>query len=193
MVGHTFGMTEPSVAPTDASAPGAGGDESRSNLGRRIVFVVIGAASLVIAYLIGAAVLPRWWAQRIGGVVDGRLIFGNMLGFAVGLFFTMLPLFVLAAGWRFRKGWRRAMVFLFVALIVAIPNLLTVGIVVGSGNAAHAGERILDVDGPGFRGGSLVGAILGAVLALMLLWLIVSRGHNKRKVGELRSELEIRS
>lgn len=192
-VGHTFGMSEPSLAADDASVAGPEGDDARSNLGRRVLFGVIGIASLVIAYLIGAAVLPRWWAQRIGGVIDGRLIFGNMLGFGVGLVFTMVPLFVLAAGWRFKKSWRRAIVFLFAALIVALPNLLTVGIVVGSGNASHAGERILDVDGPGFRGGSLVGAIVGVILAFLLLWLIGSRGRNKRKVGELRSELDARS
>jgi len=163
------------------------------NLGRRVLFVVIGVAVLVIAYLIGGAVLPRWWAQRIGNVIDGRLVFGNLLGFSIGLVFTMLPLFVVGAGWRFKKSWKRAALFLVAALIAAAPNLLTLGIVIGSGNAAHAGERILDVEGPGFRGGSLVGAIVGAVLAAGLLWLMGSRRRNKRKAEELKIELDARS
>jgi MFS family permease len=185
-------MSEPTSASGDATAPSPlrAGDDS--NLGRRVFLFVVGAASLVIAYLIGAAVLPRWWAQRVSDVIDGRLIFGNMLGFGIGLVFTMAPLLVLAAGWRFKKSWRRAAAFVIAALVVAGPNLLTLGIVIGSGNAAHAGERILDVDGPGFRGGSLVGSIVGAVLSVMLLWLMGSRRRNKRKVDELKGELEAR-
>lgn len=193
LVGHTFGMSEPTAASGDANVPPPLRADGESNLGRRVLFFVIGVAALAIAYLIGAAVLPRWWAQRVSDVIDGRLIFGNMLGFGIGLVFTMAPLLVLAAGWRFKKSWRRAIVFVVAALIVAAPNLLTLGIVIGSGNAAHAGERILDVDGPGFRGGSLVGAVVGAALSVMLLWLMGSRRRNKRKVGELKTELEARS
>lgn len=185
-------MSEPTPASSDATVPTPHRSEGESNLGRRVFLFVVGAASVVITYLIGAAVLPRWWAQRVGNLIDGSLIVGNTVGFGIGLVFTMAPLFVLAAGWRFKKSWRRAAAFVVVALVVAGPNLLTLGIVIGSGNAAHAGERILDVDGPGFRGGSLVGAIVGAVLTLMLLWLMGSRRRNKRKVDELKSELDAR-
>lgn len=184
----------------DDTTPDAGGrstldstGESDGNLGRRVIIAVVVVAALVISYLIGAAVVPRWWAQRIGNVVDGSLVAGNTLGFGIGFAFTLAPMFVLAVGWRFKKSWKRALGFLIVAFVVAAPNLMTLGIVVGSGNAAHAGERILDVDGPGFRGGSLVGAIVGFVAGLALLWLIGSRRRNKRKASELAHELEGRS
>ena len=163
------------------------------SLGRRLLFLVVGVVALVIAYLVGGAVLPRWWAQRVSDVVDGRLIFGNMLGFATGFIFTLLPMFVLALGWRFKKSWKRALGFLIAAFVAAAPNLMTLGIVIGNGSAAHAGERILDVDGPGFRGGSLVGAVVGALSGLALLWLIGSRRRNKRKASELKNELDGRS
>ncbi len=186
-------MNDPTPDTGDDALRAAGTAGGERNLGRRVLFFVIGAAVLVIAYLIGAAVLPRWWAQRVSNVIDGRLVFGKMLGFSVGLIFTLLPLFILATGWRFKKSWRRALGFVVAALVAAAPNLLTLGIVIGSGNAAHAGERILDVDGPGFRGGSLVGAIVGVVIAMAVLWLIGSRRRNKRKAKELKVELDARS
>lgn len=187
-------MNDPIPASDDGAAPRAlDGSAGDRNLGRRVLIFVIAAAVLVIAYLIGAAVMPRWWAQRVSNVIDGRLIFGNMLGFSVGLVFTLLPLFVLATGWRFKKSWKRAAGFVVAAVVVAAPNLLTLGIVIGSGNAAHAGERILDVDGPGFRGGSLIGAIVGALLGVALLWLIGSRRRNKRKATDLKVELDAKS
>ena len=180
------------------SADEAGGADTsaksgESRLGRRVLFLVIGVVVLVTAYFVGGAVLPRWWAQRVSNVIDGRLIFGNTLGFVSGFLFTLLPIFVLALGWRFKKSWRRALVFLVAAFIVAAPNLLTLGIVIGDGNAAHAGERILDVDGPGFRGGSLVGVVVGVMVSSVLLWLVGSRGRNKRKASELQDELNSRS
>ncbi len=173
----------------DAGSATAASAGSERNLGRRIIFIVVAVAALAIAYVIGGAVVPRWWAQRISNIIDGRLLFGNLLGFSVAFAFTLAPMFVLAAGWRFKKSWKRALAFLIFAVLVAAPNLMTLGIVVGNGNAAHAGERILDVDGPGFRGGSLVGAIVGVVIGLGLLWLIGSRRRNKNKAAELAAEL----
>lgn len=177
----------------DAGSATATSTGSERNIGRRIVFIVVAIAALAITYLIGAAVVPRWWAQRISNVIDGRLLFGNLLGFSVGFAFTLLPIFVLSLGWRFKKSWKRGLMFLVGALIAGAPNLMTLGIVLGSGNAAHAGERILDVDGPGFRGGSLVGAIAAVVVGLALMWLVGSRRRNKNKASDLKHELETRS
>lgn len=175
---------------TPSSAPSA---SSERNIGRRVIVAVVVLAALVISYLIGAAVVPRWWAQRVSNVIDGSLVAGNTLGFGIGFAFTIAPMFVLAAGWRFKKSWKRALGFVIAAFVVGAPNLMTLGIVVGNGNAAHAGERILDVDGPGFRGGSLVGAIAGLVVGLGLLWLIGSRRRNKNKAAELKAELGSKS
>lgn len=192
-MGHTLAMGESDVSNADGAVSGPPSDSEKPNYGRRFFFFVIGAALLAIAYLVGAAVVPRWWAQRISNVIDGRLLFGNMLGFTVGFVFTLLPMFVLYVGWRFKKSWKRAAGFLIAAFVVAAPNLMTLGIVLGSGDAAHAGERILDVDGPGFRGGSLVGAAAAVVIGLALMWLIGSRRRNKRKAADLQSELSAQS
>lgn len=195
MFWHTLTMNDANQdldagSATASSAAASAGSER--NLGRRFIFLVVILAALIFAYVIGGAVVPRWWAQRISNIIDGRLIFGNMLGFAIGFAFTLLPMFVLSLGWRFKKSWKRAIGFLVAAFVVAAPNLMTLGIVVGSGNAAHAGERILDVDGPGFRGGSLVGAVVALFVGIALMWLVGSRRRNKDKASELKHELDAR-
>lgn len=154
-----------------------------------MLIAVVGLATLAIAYLIAAAVVPRWWAQRVGDLIDGRIAFGNFLGFATGFVFTLLPMFVVMAGWRFRKTWKRAALFLVFTAIAAMPNLLTLGIVIGDGSAASQGRSILDNDGPGFRGGTLVGVIAGLVVGSALWWLLGSRRRNKRKAADLEAEL----
>ena len=72
---------------------------------------MIGGIALVatlVAYLIGAAVIPRWWAQRIGNVVDGRISVGTTAGVFIGGLFTILPLLMLWMAWRFRRTWKSA-------------------------------------------------------------------------------------
>ena len=65
------------------------------------------------------------------------------------------------------------------AVLLAIPNLLTLGIVLGVGNAAHAGDRILDVEAPAFRGASLAGALIAVGLAASSLSHDVSRARAR--------------
>ena len=78
------------------------------------------------------------------------------------------------------------------AVVLAIPNLMTLGIVFGTRSAAHAGERILDVEGPGFRGGSLIGAVLGVAFVGVIVYLVTSRRASRRRAARLRDELDTR-
>ena len=81
---------------------------------------------------------------------------------------------------------------LALAVLLALPNLFTLGIVLGNGNAAHAGQRILDVEAPNFRAGSLAGAILAGVIFLGITYLFFARHRGKRREAELRGELKAR-
>lgn len=171
---------------------GAAIEESVSPLGRKLIGVAVAVVVAIVGWYIGAAVIPRWWAQRVGDVVDGRLTVGSLAGLFVGVVFTVLPLLVLWAGFRLRKTWRRALGFLIGAIVLALPNLFLLGIVLGNGNAAHAGERILDVDGPGYRGGSLIGAVLGLVAFVAVLYLATSRRINRDRARDLRGRLRDR-
>lgn len=187
-----MGAPEP-TSPLNPTALGQSLPQTKGSsfLSRIITWLVL-LAGLGLAWLLGSAVIPRWWAQRLGNLIDGRLIFGSFFGFAMGALFTILPLVALALGWRFRGGFKRALIFVVLAVLLAAPNLATLGIVLGSGNAAHAGERILDVDGPGLRGGTLVGSVIGALLTFGFLALVNSRRRNKRKARNLAQDLKAR-
>ncbi|HXF99074.1 MAG TPA: hypothetical protein VNJ46_10735 [Gaiellaceae bacterium] len=152
---------------------------------------VLGAAALVLLLLLGwlgAAFLPRWWAHRIGDQVQGSIAAGILLGLAYGFLFTALPLALVAWAARRPRTWRVRLAYLAGAAALASPNLLTLGIAVGTGNAAHAGERTLDVEAPGFRGATLAGAILAALALSWATYLVASRRSAWRELARLRAE-----
>ena len=132
--------------------------------------------------------MPRWWSHRIGDQVDGSIPAGITLGLVYGFLFTVLPLLVLFWAARKRRSWKAWLVCAAVAVFLALPNLFTLGIVVGGGNAAHAGDRTLDVDAPGFRGGTLAGAILAVLFIAGAKYLLASRRRARREVERLRTE-----
>ncbi|MEC3958808.1 permease [Nocardia sp. CDC153] len=159
----------------------------------RIIALVVGAAVLWLAYVILAAFIPRWWAQRIAEMVGSSFAKGIWYGLLMGAVCTAVPLFLLmlaALSWSKRGGRFIAGAAAVLALIVAIPNLMTLTIVLGDSNAAHAGQRILDVDGPGFRGAALAGAIVAAVLFLLVAFLVVRRRFRRHRAEKQRTAPE---
>jgi len=154
---------------------------------RRIVVGLCLVVALAVLALLGAAFLPRWWAQRIGDQAGGSITSGGFLGLFYGFVFTLLPLVVLWLAFRTLRSWRKRVVGLGVAILLAAPNLLTLGIVIGTGNGAHAGDRILDVEAPGFRGGTLGGALLAIASAVGVMYLLGSRRRARRRVDSLEA------
>jgi hypothetical protein len=146
---------------------------------RKLVVTAVAVGFVLLLGLIASATIPRWWAQRIGDQVDGSIVAGTLVGLFYGFVFTFLPLIVLAAVLRWRRTLRALVIATAVAVLLAIPNLLTLGIVVGRGNAAHAGDRILDVEAPAFRGASLAGALLAAAIVLFVGYLVFSRDRAR--------------
>jgi preprotein translocase subunit SecG len=106
---------------------------------------------------------------------------------------TLVPLIFFRAVWQVRKR-KHARIMQITALalgvIFALPNLLSLTVVLGNNNAAHAGERILDVDGPGFRGASVVGAVLGVALFLGLVALGYMYKKRGKDLDKMRGELK---
>lgn len=147
---------------------------------------------LVVAGLLGAAFLPRWWAHRIGAQVGGRLGLGIALGLFYGFVFTGLPVLILRWAFRKRRSFKTWLIWIGVAIVLALPNLLTLGIVLGSGKAAHAGERTLDVDAPNFRASCLAGAIVAVVALALWEYLRLSRRRARHQVDALKQELRDR-
>lgn len=151
---------------------------------RRIIGAVAVIAILVVVYFALAAVVPRWWAGQLGRIIGGSMTKGTGVGLLIGGVCTAIPLLLLyLAARKIRSSPAVAAVSAVLAIIIAIPNLLTLSIVLGNGNASHAGERILDVDGPMFRGASAVGAALGALL--VVLFIVWNLGRGKRKAQKM--------
>ena len=156
--------------------------KARSVWRTRVIIGLIAVIAIVILALIGSAVIPRWWAHRIGDQVSGSLFSGIGLGLFYGFTFTLIPLlvlwFVLSRSRRWQ--WRGTIIGIVVALFLALPNLMTLSIVIGSGAAAHAGERTLDVEAPNFRASTLIGVLMAAVAVAAVIWLFASRRRAKR-------------
>ena len=133
-----------------------------ANWALRGVLLVALLALLGVAYVVGTTVVPRWWAHRVGDRVDGSLTAGAFYGLFIGFVFTLLPLMIARQALR-RMPWKGRVLVLVLAIAAAAPNLMTLSIVLGSGNGAHAGDRILDTEGDGFRAGSSWGAVAAAV------------------------------
>ena len=113
---------------------------------------------------------------------------GVALGLFYGFVFTLLPLLVARWGFHKRRPWKHWAAFAVATVLAAAPNLLTLGIVIGSGGAAHAGERTLDVDAPGFRNSSLAGVIVAVLALVALQYLLFSRHRAKERLARLRAQ-----
>ncbi|MCE3286972.1 MAG: hypothetical protein K0S64_578 [Gaiellaceae bacterium] len=162
--------------------------ESRTNWGRRAFWAGVVVALVLLGGLIASATVPRWWAQRVGDQANGSITQGTLLGLFYGFVFTLLPIAALALILRWRTTWRWVVFALAVAVILALPNLMTLGIVLGRGNAAHAGDRILDVEAPAFRGGTFAGTLLACALVGFVLYLLISRGRARSDEQRAREE-----
>ena len=163
--------------------------DARVTLWRRRVLVGGAiAAALIIGYFMAASFFPRWWAQRVGSLVDGGFTQGVLWGLFFGFLFTFVPLLIAWQARRPRFGWKAKIGIVLFALVLAIPNLMTLSVVLGNGNGAHAGERIFDVEAPAFRGASLAGSLSGAACAIGVLVLFALLGRRGRQIDTLRTE-----
>ncbi|AEG45270.1 hypothetical protein [Isoptericola variabilis] len=157
-------------------------------VGRRaLVWLVVAVVAVLVALGL-AAFVPRWWAQQVGRLVDGTFSLGVWWGVAIGLVFTALPMAVAWPALRPGHTWRTRGALVVAALVLALPNLLTLSVVLGTNAAAHAGQRIMDVDAPAFRGATAWGAAIGALLTVAVLVLWASYRRRGRELRKVRGE-----
>ncbi|MET1039306.1 MAG: hypothetical protein ABW075_13610 [Aeromicrobium sp.] len=154
----------------------------------RIVLAIVIVGIAYVAYLLSAAFFPRWWAQRIADQANGSVSRGTMWGLFYGFVFSAVPLLLLAQVRRPFFSWTWRAIVAIVAIALAAPNWLTLSVVAGNNNAAHAGERIFDVDAPGFRAATLIGVLAGAVLAFGITAAGMRLKKRKNEVKRLRGE-----
>lgn len=155
---------------------------------RRIVLVIVLIGVAYLVYLMSAAFFPRWWAQRVADQVDGSVTRGTTWGLFYGIVFTAVPLLLLAQVRRGFFSWAWRGIVALVAIALAAPNWLTLSVVAGNSNAAHAGERIMDVDAPGFRAATLIGVLIGAVLVIGFTAATMRLKSRRNEVKKLKEE-----
>ncbi len=175
----------------EASGPASGGALWRPDwrdIGKRLLGVLGVILGVWLIYLFLSAFLPRWWAQVIGNAVDGSFAAGAWWGLLTGAVFTLVPVLLLVQAVVTRRSWQVRGAFVVLAALFAVPNLLTLSIVLGTSAAAHAGERILDVNGPAFRGGSVWGAVTGVVVALAIVTMGVRYRRRGARLKDLKTE-----
>ncbi|MBK7621222.1 MAG: permease [Kineosporiaceae bacterium] len=156
----------------------------------RIVLVLVTVVLLALAGLLAVTWLPSWWAHRVGDVADGTMSSATFAGLTCGFVFTAIPLLLLRRVFARHGGLGLRMVWLMLAVVFAAPNLITLGIVLGNGNSAHAAERTFDVEAPGFRNATAIGAAVAVVFVVMLWALLASRRRRSRQLHERDAELK---
>ncbi|HEY5788894.1 MAG TPA: hypothetical protein VIT65_29395 [Microlunatus sp.] len=164
--------------------------ERRKATIRFTVFVVVGAVLTVLLYFLLSALIPRWWSQSVGRQVGGRIGAGVVLGLLYGFVFTFLPLIVLAQARHRAFSWPAKAIIVLVAAALTAPNLMTLGIAMGDGAAARAGNRTLDVMAPAFRQATLWGVVLGAVAAVVVVTFSILWGRRTSELKLLRAQVE---
>lgn len=146
--------------------------------------VVISAVVIIIIGLIAAAIVPRWWSQQLGELIDGSLTTGSAIGVILGFVCTLVPLMLLAWGFsRHETKGGNILVFAVPALLIALPNLATAWVTFGGGSGADAGRQVLNVNGPGLRGGTLVGALVALVVFVWSQYILISRRKAKQRLN----------
>jgi uncharacterized membrane protein (DUF485 family) len=168
--------------------PGARWKPSWRDVAKRVVGVAVVIVAVWLLYLFLSAFLPRWWAQVIGNAVDGSFAAGAWWGIVTGAVFTAVPLLFLGQALLPRRSWQLRTGFVALAALFAIPNLLTLGVALGTSSAAHAGERILDVDGPAFRGGTGWGAVIGGLVALAMVTMSLLYRRRGQQLKQFRAK-----
>lgn len=177
---------------TGLSSAGPGTRTGAETWVRRIVVALVLVVLALVVYGLLAAALPRWWSQRIGNQVDGRMTVGIFWGLFYGFVFSFLPVLV---AWQARRPflkWPWKIVVVVVALALAAPNWLTLSISLGDNSASDAGWITLVNEAPGFQWATFFGALAGVIAALALVALTAAARRRKHQVHDLRGQMKER-
>ncbi|MFE4197326.1 hypothetical protein ACFRJ9_15790 [Paenarthrobacter sp. NPDC056912] len=157
--------------------------QKKRNWGVKIILILVALLVAVAAYFILGAILPRWWADTIAGQIRRDLGASILVGMFYGFVFTFIPLLVAWQATRKAVTWPWKIAILLVAVALATPNLLTAGIVFGSTESAHAGQRTLSVDAGFFTTWTAVSAIAALVIfiGVTVLWAVWRRRGKQMK------------
>lgn len=160
----------------DGDKPRSGSGASAPPAWLRNVAVWVGAGlAIVVLAVLGVAVLPGWWASLVGGWVQGVFGRGVPIGLGVGALFMLLPLAVGALALRTGLTSKTRVTLIVVALLLLLPNVLTIAIALGNSDA----RSVLAIAAPGFRGATAVG--IGLVVLAVVAALVIRRRSRRTR------------
>lgn len=164
--------------------------ERRALIVRFVIFIAVGAVLTVLLYFLLSAFIPRWWGQLIGRQVSGRISTGILLGLIYGFVFSFLPLLVLAQARHRAFKWPAKVIIILIAAALTAPNLMTLGVAIGTGKAAQAGNRTMDVNAPGFRYSSVWGVVIGVIAAIIVVTVSILWDRRTEELKVLRARVK---
>lgn len=172
------------------------GDAAKKWLRRAIIAAVI-VAVFIAAYFALAAYLPRKWADMLVGWVgtDGGTLKGTVFGLGIGFICAGLPLLLLwFAAKRAASHPKIATVLGLIAVVAAVPNLMTLAVAIGTGSGANYARTKLDQNAAGFRWSTLIGVIIGVVAAIAFaVFLEIQRRKRAKKKQQKAVEKEAKA
>ncbi|GAA4365839.1 hypothetical protein [Paeniglutamicibacter cryotolerans] len=158
--------------------------------GLRIGLGIAGVAVAVATYVILPTFLQTWWATTIKSQANGDLGTGLLLGLFYGFVFTFVPLLLLWQARHRKISWPWKAVILGAAVLLATPNLLTLGIYASNSASALKARNMIDNDATWFPGWSLGAAIAAAMMfiAAAIAWEVWrSRGKKLKELKQARN------
>jgi hypothetical protein len=170
----------PTLPPTPAPVPSNGKKAARQRpawLVRTIIGAVI-AVVLVIAFWIASATVPVMWANTISQQVGRNLGAGIPLGMFYGFVFSFVPVVV---GWQAHHKklhkWVRISI-LVLAVLLTIPNLMTLAVLNGTSNAAVSARVIWSGGANWFGLWSSIFMVLGVCAGIAVV--VMARAWRRR-------------
>src|SRR5699024_6844004 len=124
-------------------------------LGVLVVLVLLGE--------VGSLVLTGWGAGVAPGWGEGSIRAGGLARVGGGVVLSARHAGMRAFALRSRRPWRTRLSVAAAAAVLALPNVLTLVIDVGSTSSAHDARLDMIIGAPAFTGASLVGANLAVV------------------------------
>ncbi|MFD9679352.1 DUF4190 domain-containing protein [Rhodococcus sp. NPDC059969] len=138
----------------------------------RVVSVAacVAVATVVVSLTLGppfARAWAQWVARHVGGDFETGVVVGFMAGL-LGIAVTLFAALMSSLAWRRRGGPALSLGIGAIALLAVVPGAVNLSIAVGAaGSGVRAAGRILDVDGPAFRGAWVAGSVAGLLLYMV--------------------------
>lgn len=183
--------TAPRPEKSPPPADGAGPATQRKRLPvwlLRTIVAVVAIVVLVLAYYIASVTVPLAWATSVRDQTGGKLGNAIPLGMFYGFVFSFVPVTV---AWQARRRrlnkWVRVVV-LVVAVLLTLPNLLTLAVLYGTTASAVDARSIWTTGGANWFGTwSQIFMVAGVVCAVAVIFLSRAWIRRGRKIRQIKA------